>query len=202
MEEEKKSETPQPEQGAAEKGKAPSLKEQIENMKAEVEEASREKNQFRELFQRTQADLVNYKRRSEEEREEHQKYANARLVGKLLPVMDEFKLAIGEAEKGNAEGPWLEGIKLIHRKLSSFLESENVTSIQAEGTEFDPLEHEAMAYEESTDLEEGQILAVVREGYKMRGRVIRPALVILAKKPTDIEVEEQTPHAGKETEDA
>ena len=176
-------------------------------LKAEVEESNREKNQFREMLQRVQADFINYKRRTEEEREEQQKYTNSRLILKLLPVLDEFNLAIDHTSRSEAEAPWLEGIKLIHRKLYSLLESENVTRIEVEGEEFDPFEHEAMAYQESADHQEGQILTVVRDGYKLHGRVIRPAMVILAKNPGTTEEglsspEEGSPSTGKETEDA
>ena len=168
-----------------------SIEEQVDALNAEIEELGMEKSQMKDALQRAQADLINYKRRSEEERGDQQMYSNSRLILKLLPVLDEFTLAINHARTSQpepAEGPaadasWLEGIGLIHRKLASLLESENVVRIQVEGKEFDPLEHEAIAYQESAEHPEGQILTVVRDGYKLHGRIIRPALVILAKKP-------------------
>ena len=170
-----------------------SLTEEIEAARAEVEESGREKEQIRDMLQRVQADFVNFKRRADEEREDHQRYANTRLILKLLPVIDDFVLAIDHASGSEADAPWVEGVKLIQRKLNALLESENVTRTEAEGMEFDPLEHEALGYEDTTEHREGQIVKVVRDGYKLQGRVIRPALVILAKKP-------QT--AEEETEDA
>lgn len=168
-----------------------SIEEQVDALNAEIEELGMEKSQMKDALQRAQANLINYKRRSEEERGDQQMYSNSRLILKLLPVLDEFTLAINHARTSQpepAEGPaadasWLEGIGLIHRKLASLLESENVVRIQVEGKEFDPLEHEAIAYQESAEHQEGQILTVVRDGYKLHGRIIRPALVILAKKP-------------------
>ena len=168
-----------------------SIEEQVDALNAEIEELGIEKSQMKDALQRAQADLINYKRRSEEERGDQQMYSNSRLILKLLPVLDEFTLAINHARTSQpepAEGPaadasWLEGIGLIHRKLASLLESENVVRIQVEGKEFDPLEHEAIAYQESAEHQEGQILTVVRDGYKLHGRIIRPALVIVAKKP-------------------
>ena len=165
------------------------------------------------MLQRAQADLINYKRRTEEEREEQQKHANSRLINKLLPVVDDFNLAIDHASRprpDDAEAPdagasWLEGIRLIQRKLHSLLESESVTRIEVEGREFDPFEHEAMAYQESAEHREGQVMMVVRDGYKLHGRVIRPALVILARKPETPQRENQgenIPSIGKEAEDA
>lgn len=150
--------------------------------------------QMKAALQRAQAELINYKRRAEEEKEETLKYASSRVVLKILPVLDEFSLAIAHAESTTArqdpasdgndhQVSWLEGVRLIHRKLNSVLESELVDRIEAIGKPFDPLEHEAMGYQESTDHPEGHIMSVVREGYKMHGRVIRPALVMLAKQP-------------------
>lgn len=149
--------------------------------------------QMKAALQRSQAELINYKRRVEEEKEEMLKYASSRLVLKILPVLDEFTLAIAHAEStagrepgasnNDVQASWLEGVRLIHRKLNSVLESELVDRIEAEGKPFDPLEHEAMGYQETTERPEGHIMSVVREGYKMHGRVIRPALVMLAKQP-------------------
>ena len=170
-------------------------------LKAELEEANRERDQFRQMLQRAQADHVNYRRRTEEEREEQQKHTNSRLIQKLLPVMDEFNLAIDHASQSDAQASWLEGIVLIQRKLNSLLESESVTKIEVEGKEFDPFEHEAMAYQESGDHLDGAILTVVRDGYKLHGRVLRPALVILAKPPEAAEKDNEPP-LEKETQDA
>ena len=156
---------------------------QLDGLRAKAEEINRERDQFRDMLQRAQADLINYKRRSEEERDEQQKYTSSRIILKLLPIMDDFSMAIGHAADSGAEGPWLEGMKLIQRKLHSFLESENVTRIETEDKEFDPFEHEAMAYQESDKHRKGQIITVVRDGYKLHDRVIRPALVVLADAP-------------------
>ena len=182
-------------------GTPSSIEDRVDALNAQIEEVSREKNQFREMFQRAQADFINYKRRTEEDREDLQRYANSRLILKLLPAIDEFNLAIDHASQSDAGASWLEGIKLIERKLSSVLESEVVTRIEVEGKDFNPLEHEAMAYQESDEHRDGQILSVVRDGYKMHARVIRPALVILAKRP-ETRQQETTPTIQKETENA
>jgi molecular chaperone GrpE len=149
----------------------------------DVHQSQNDPAQLLEALQRVQADFINYKRRTEEDREEQQRYSNSRLIIKLLPVLDEFVLAIDHASKSGSAPSWLEGISLIQRKLNSLLESENVVKIQAEGKAFDPFEHEAMAYQESTEYPEGHVMSVVRNGYKMHGRVLRPALVILARQP-------------------
>ena len=176
-----------------------------------------DQEQMKAMLQRSQAELINYKRRATEEKEETLKYASSRVVLKILPVLDEFALAISHAESAapqqpgidgkDAQSSWLEGVRLIQRKLNTVLESELVDKIEAEGKPFDPLEHEAMGYQESAAYPEGYIMSVVREGYRMHGRVIRPALVVLAKEPEDRS--RQTAHEsgvtdsdGKENEDA
>ena len=177
------------------------IDEELEEIRAQIEDSNTEKDNLKDMLQRVQADFVNYRRRSEEEREELQRQANTRLILKLLPVLDDFNLALDHASASEAEAPWLEGVKLIQRKFYSLLESENVTRCEVDGSEFDPFEHEALAYQESEDHREGQILTVVRDGYRLHGKVIRPALVILAKQP-EAATGQGGPSTEKETEDA
>ena len=169
-----------------ESGEPGSLPEGQSQVLAAVEaDSDQDKAEVRATLQRVQADFMNYKRRSDEERQEQQKYSNSRLILKLLPLVDEFSLAIDHAAKTEATESWLEGIRLLHRKLYSLLESENVTRIEVQDSEFDPYQHEAMAYQESTEYKEGEIVSVVRDGYKLHDRLLRPALVILARSPEE-----------------
>ena len=173
----------------------------IELRLAQLEEAQREVDQFRNLLQRVQADSVNYKRRMEEEKEEVQKRSNANLVIRLLPVLDEFERTLQHVPRDDAFSPWLAGVELVYRNLKAVLESFGVTNIEALDKTFDPLEHESVFYEVSEDHDEGKVMSVVREGYKLHGRVLRPAQVTVSKKK-----EEESPHEGisdsswKETE--
>ena len=169
-----------------ESGEPGSLPEGQSQVLAAVEaDSDQDKAEVRATLQRVQADFMNYKRRSDEERQEQQKYSNSRLILKLLPLVDEFSLAIDHAAKTEATESWLEGIRLLHRKLYSLLESENVTRIEVQDSQFDPYQHEAMAYQESTEYKEGEIVSVVRDGYKLHDRLLRPALVILARSPEE-----------------
>ena len=169
-----------------ESGEPGSLPEGQSQVLAAVEaDSDQDKAEVRATLQRVQADFMNYKRRSDEERQEQQKYSNSRLILKLLPLVDEFSLAIDHAAKTEATESWLKGIRLLHRKLYSLLESENVTRIEVQDSEFDPYQHEAMAYQESTEYKEGEIVSVVRDGYKLHDRLLRPALVILARSPEE-----------------
>ena len=119
----------------------------------------------------------------------------------LLPILDDFNLALDHAPKSENPEPWLEGFLLIHRKLDSLMKSEGVTQIEAQGKSFDPSEHEALAQQESTHHDDGQILSVVRDGYKLHGRVLRPVQVIVAKNANAAESKAKTENSPEEKED-
>lgn len=150
-------------------------------LRAQLEEMERECTQFRSLAQRTQADFANYRRRVDEEREDLVAQSVSRFATKLLPVMDEFKLAMEHASKQGAEAPWLEGVQFIYKKLKDILESEGVQRINAEGQPFDPWQHEALMYQETDSIKDGHIVTVARDGYKIRNRILRPAQVVVAR---------------------
>jgi molecular chaperone GrpE len=153
----------------------------------QLEEALREKDQFRAMAQRSQADLVNYRRRAAEEMEESRKAAKSHLLLKVISVVDDFGRALEMVPEGAVAPGWAEGLQLVHRKLDSLLESEGVTRIEAEGRPFEPLEHEALLYQESPDKAEGTVLQVIREGYRLNGKVLRAAQVAVSKAPADRE---------------
>ena len=168
---------------------------------AQLEEAQREVDQFRNLLQRVQADSVNYKRRVEEEREELQKRANANLVIRLLPVLEDFERALQHVPNDDGLRPWLAGVELVYRNLRGVLESFGVTQIEALDKAFDPMEHESISYEITEDQEEGRVMSVIREGYKLHGRVLRPAQVTVSKKKEEGSSHEGTSDSSrKETE--
>lgn len=150
-------------------------------LNARLGEAEQEREQFRRLLQRTQADFINYRKRAEEEKREQEQVANARLVRSLLPVIDDFQLAIDHASQDPNERSWKEGFELIYRKLLSILEAEGIVRIEVLGKPFDPFEHEAIAYREAEGASEGTVVEVLQAGYKIHGKVLRPARVVVAK---------------------
>ena len=156
-----------------------------ERLRAELEEADRERRQFRSLAQRVQADFVNYRRRVEEEQQELQRGAAAQLILKLLPVLDDLERALAQLPeaKASSEDRWLEGVRLVVRKFHAVMEEAGVQRIEAADRAFDPWEHEAVAYQETREHPEGYILGLVREGYKLNGRVLRAAQVMVARAP-------------------
>jgi molecular chaperone GrpE len=147
----------------------------------ELEERTAKEEEYLDLLQRTQADFINYKHRVEREREEQTKFANADLILKLLPVLDNLNRAVETMSQEIARADWAKGIELIRKKLTAVLEEEGVSVIEAEGKDFDPWEHEAVYYEESAEYEEGKIKDVFKNGYRLNGRVIRPAQVAVSK---------------------
>jgi molecular chaperone GrpE len=144
-------------------------------------ESELERHHDRDLLQRVQADFVNYKRRVEQEREDQARSANRELILKLLPALDDLQRALRSAPEGMADTDWFRGMALVERKLTSTLEEEGLEVIEAEGEEFDPHEHEAIFCEECGQAEVDIVKSVVREGYKLNGKVIRPAQVVVSK---------------------
>ena len=129
-----------------------------------------------EGWQRERAEFSNYRKRIERERETLYQNAVSEIVKKYLPVLDDLELAL----KNKPDDPWAEGIELIYKKLQDILESEGVRRIEAEGQPFDPNIHEAISQSPSEEHESGIIIEVMRQGYMLGEKVIRPALVRVA----------------------
>ena len=160
-----------------------SIEDQVAALHDLLKESRIEAGQSLDVAQRAQAELVNFRRRTDEERIALGKYANSRLIGKLLPVMEELDLAMAHAVTGSTNDSWLEGVKLIQRKLDNLLQSEGVSEIETLGTEFNPMEHEALGSVETTEHPSGYVAEVVRAGYRLYDRVILPAQVMVAREP-------------------
>ena len=131
-------------------------------------------------LQRLAADFSNYRKRNDAERADFARYAKADLIKKLLEVLDGYDRAL-ETMPADAEGqPWLEGLRLVERKLRQLLDGEGLQPFDSVGTPFDPYQHEAVAHLES-DAPEGTVISEYQKGYRLHDRVIRPALVTVAK---------------------
>jgi molecular chaperone GrpE len=162
---------------------------ELEALREEVEKAKAQAAEYLDGWQRTQAEFSNYKKRQDGERLQMMSLANAVLLRKLLPVVDDFGRAIETLPDKLSKLTWCEGILLIKHKLDAVLESEGVKSIETDGRAFDPMYHEAVTYEEVPGYDEGQIIGQVQQGYMLGERVLRPALVRVAKAPA-VELEE------------
>ncbi|MDO8483829.1 MAG: nucleotide exchange factor GrpE [Candidatus Limnocylindrales bacterium] len=160
---------------------------QIETLKGELEAARTGSDEYLAALQRERAEFQNFRRRTAEERLRELGLAGEDLIRKVLAVADDFDRAIEARPPSIAQDPWFEGIAAIDRKLRQLLESEGVTAIDATaGKPFDPREHEAIANVPDTGRAEGEIVEEVRRGYRLRDRVLRPALVAVAANTTDI----------------
>ena len=132
------------------------------------------------MAQRAPADYANLKRRTAEEREQMLGLANEILLAKVVAVADDFDRAIEHVPAEALATPWVEGIAAIDRKLRALLESEGVTPIEALGRPFDPAVHEALSHVPGSGRPEDEVVAELRRGYRIRDRVLRPALVAVS----------------------
>jgi molecular chaperone GrpE len=155
--------------------------EEFESLQKELEKASNKSNEYFEGWQRERADFLNYKKRIERDAVVNQQNALATIVKKHLVILDDLERAMKTRPVGGDGAGWADGVELIYRKLVNLLEQEGVRRMEAEKEFFDPTRHEAIIQEESPDHKSGQIIEVVQQGYLLGERVIRPALVRVAK---------------------
>ena len=140
-----------------------------------------------EMLVRTTADFDNYKKRSARERAEAVKYANEALLEKLITVLDNFDMALAAAQSAQAQSveALKTGIAMIHQQLRGVLAESGLTEVDATGQAFDPNLHEAISQQENSELPEGHVIQQIRKGYRLRERLLRPASVIVSKKPAE-----------------
>jgi molecular chaperone GrpE len=165
----------------ADGGEALPVEAQLEQARSQAEEQRRKAETYLDLAQRSQADFLNYKRRTEQDRERLLKESNADLLTQLLPVLDDLQRAVASVPSDLAGNSWAHGISLIGQKLSQTLDRQGLELIGTEGESFDPHVHEAVAYQEHPSYGEGQVAQVYRAGYRLHDRVLRPAQVVVAR---------------------
>lgn len=151
-------------------------------LKEELKSCQTEKQAYLEGWQRAQADLVNYKRTAEKERREMTDRAVSTFIEELLPVLDAFDMAFGNKDAWeSAPKNWRDGVTYIHRELMRTLAERDLTVIDPVNEPFDPHEHEAIAHVPVPEKEkDGTIVAVRQKGYRLKGKIIRPARVEVA----------------------
>jgi molecular chaperone GrpE len=153
---------------------------QVDELRQQLEVAQQEAAESKAGWQRTAADFANYRRRTEQDREATLGLANEALLAKLLTIVDDFDRAIANMPAEFQDMGWVDGIAAIDRKLDLLLASEGLSAIEAVGKPFDPHEHEAVVQEERTDVPDGTVVAELQRGYRIRDRVLRPAMVAVA----------------------
>jgi len=146
----------------------------------ELKQALAEEKQKAESYlanwQRAQADFINYKRRSEQEKEETSKFANWVLMLSLLPILDDLERAFASVPPKLAKLSWIDGIKLVDRKFRANLETQGLTLIKALGKPFDPNFHEAVRQDKG---KEGIVIEELQKGYLLNDRLLRPTKVVV-----------------------
>lgn len=161
----------------AEAAEAPEAGPTAERLTAELDEV-------KDRHLRLAADFENFKKRSRQERADLLRYASAQLAEELLTVLDDFDRVLEHTPEGVDES-WLKGVRMTSERLGDVLGSVGVERIEAVGTHFDPKLHEAIATEETSEHPEDTVVAELRRGYRMHDRVLRPAMVRIARSPSN-----------------
>jgi molecular chaperone GrpE len=142
----------------------------------------KERDALKEQFLRAVADFDNYRKRVERERRELSEYAAADVLLELLPIIDNFERALQAPAGGDTEA-FTRGIELINKQMLDLLRKRGVTLIDALGADFDPNVHQAVIHEPSDEHREGEVMQELQRGYKLGDRLLRPAMVKVAKRP-------------------
>jgi len=156
-----------------------------ETQDEELASARAKAQTYLDLAQRTQADFINYKRRVELDRSDYARSARADIILKFLPVIDDFERAVENLPASLASNDWAQGVALIQRKLHAALDQLGVKPLEAVGKPFDPYQEEAVLHEPSATYPPETVTRIVRSGYVLDGKVIRPAQVIVSSDPLD-----------------
>ena len=154
---------------------------EVQRLRGELEEQTSKAGEYLDQWKRAVADLSNYRKRQARDEEQRAKWATANLLQDLLPVLDDLELALHSLD-GEEQASWAQGVELVAQKMRDALAKTGLEEILAEpGAAFDPSVHEAIVHQESDAFPDGSILKVIRKGYKLGDRVLRPAMVMVAK---------------------
>lgn len=150
-----------------------------------------DKKHLMEKLQRVTADFLNYQKRTARNAEETRQWARAEIIKTILPAIDDFEQALDAGKNASDVPSLLEGFNLVHDHLLDMLTKQQVTTIPTAGRKFDPAVHEAMMQQESTDCKPGTVITELRKGYTINGRTLRPARVIVSRRPEPEESSEK-----------
>ena len=150
-------------------------------LREELNVALSKADEYLDGWQRARAEFSNYKKRVERDQAQMHQMAMGNVVKRYLEILDDLERALKNRPKEGEGAIWAEGIELIYRKFASYLEAEGVKPMEADGEMFDPNLHEAISQEDSKHHESGQIIEVVQQGYLIGDRVLRPAMVRVAR---------------------
>jgi len=152
---------------------------ELASLRSQLEEQKTRADDYYNRLARVQADYENYRRRTRQEKEEFFKYASEQLIVALLPVLDNFGRAL--AAEGQSIESYKAGVEMIYRQLQDVLQAEGLAAIPAVGEQFDPAKHEAVLQAESDEHPDNMVIEEFQRGYYLKEKVIRPAMVKVAK---------------------
>jgi molecular chaperone GrpE len=155
---------------------------QLLELKAALTAANHRADEYESLLRGQKSDFARYRHQVEEQRAELALQARLDVLVRVLPVLDEFQRALASAPSRGASARWVASVRAIESTLRDVLESEGVQKIEAVGAFFNPWEHEALSHQSSPELDDQRVLAIVREGYRIGDRVLRPAQVVVARR--------------------
>ena len=170
----------------------------VKILEKDLLDVKNELTEQKDKFVRLQAETDNFRKRLSREKEEFSQYANERLFKELLPIFDNFERALEDPSSDIKS--FKEGLEMILKQFSSFLKKEKVEPIEAIGKKFNPMIHEVLTSEESSENEENTIISQFVKGYTINNRVIRPSQVVISKKPS-VELEEVLTEESDESPD-
>jgi molecular chaperone GrpE len=153
----------------------------LEQLKQELLASQGKAEEYLEGWQRARADFANYKKRIERDQAQNSQMVTGSILKRYLEIVDDLDRALKNRPQAGEGASWANGIELIYRKLMTTLENEGVKPIDALGKEFDPTQHEAILSEENNQFKSGHVTEVLQQGYMLGDRVLRPAVVKVAR---------------------
>jgi molecular chaperone GrpE len=161
-------------------GDGSTVLEDLENLRSRLTAVERDRDEFRALLQRTQADFENYQKRMARETQQERRYWNGPLALDLLTALDNLARATEAAQQAGETGPLVKGVALVQNQLLDILRRHGITPIEAAGQPFDPNKHQAVMQQPSGNLPPNSVIQVLQQGFMHHDRVLRPASVVVA----------------------
>jgi len=175
--------TPTNQSEAAEEATAGAEKEKKSDLATRLKEKEKEAQENYDRYLRLSAELENFKKRMEKEKGETYKFANENLLKDLLPVLDNLERALEHGRDSENPKALLEGVELTYKSFWAVLEKYGISRVEALGEAFDPQHHEAVMVQEDAQRPAGEVISQLQIGYRLHNRLVRPAMVVVSKKP-------------------
>ncbi len=165
------------------KPEEPAKKENLSDLEGKLQEKDKEAKDYYDRYLRLSAEMENFKRRAEKEKSEIYKFANENILKELIPVLDNLERALNHGQETENSQALLLGVEMTYKAFWTVLEKYGLTRVEALGEEFDPNLHEAVMVQEDAERPPGVVISQMQKGYRLHNRLIRPAMVVVSKKP-------------------